>query len=481
MNEIKSTDVGVEKFSLRGVHGYKDLEIECRGAATIIAAENGTGKTTLLNAMNAFLSRRFHRLAALSFSSLECKFVGIPEPVVIHRSELGSSPVSNENIDLLSKIAEKTSISEDELLDFILSQYSPRRFEELFNHDIVRQLYINTAGPQAETRRLLDQLHSGFQPFLTDHAKEVSSLVRQIMKDISVVYLPTYRRIERPLLRTARRREATRSIYSPRSKAQQKEHSYQGIAFGLGDIEARLAELSEEIERTSNFGYRSLSARILNDMLKGKHSRLKLESGDLPDIGTLSLFLSRLGNPEFDPAGLNNLKGLFADIGTLYQDQRIYSEEYDFLRYFLSQLNTVILKTKSLEQRIEHFVQVCNSYLMMSSDEKKLEFDPSALKVVVRNSWVDDSADLDTLSSGEKQIVSLMAKLYLYEGKKLVLIDEPELSLSIDWQRKVVPDIIRSGSVSQLFAITHSPFIFENEFDEYAVPLIISKSKVQKN
>ena len=46
------------------------------------------------------------------------------------------------------------------------------------------------------------------------------------------------------------------------------------------------------------------------------------------------------------------------------------------------------------------------------------------------------------LSSGEKQIVSLFSHLYL-SGKEryFVLIDEPELSLSVPWQRRFLEDI----------------------------------------
>lgn len=137
-------------------------------------------------------------------------------------------------------------------------------------------------------------------------------------------------------------------------------------------------------------------------------------------------------------------------------------------------LNNVIEQTKALEQRIERFVAVCNGYLTMSSDEKKLVFDPQKLKVYVENSWAKCVVPLDELSSGEKQIVSLMAKLYLYDRRKFVLIDEPELSLSIDWQRKVLPDLLGSGSVAQLLAITHSPFIFENDLDQFTTGLKIS-------
>lgn len=71
---------------------------------------------------------------------------------------------------------------------------------------------------------------------------------------------------------------------------------------------------------------------------------------------------------------------------------------------------------------------------------------------------------LKNLSSGEKQIVGLFSKLYLDNTHGLfVFIDEPELSLSIDWQRRLLPDVIASDNCKGLFAVTHSPFIFDND------------------
>ena len=73
------------------------------------------------------------------------------------------------------------------------------------------------------------------------------------------------------------------------------------------------------------------------------------------------------------------------------------------------------------------------------------------------------------LSSGEKQIVSLFSKLYLESAKKcILLIDEPELSISMKWQKMLLPDIMRSGNCRLLLTVTHSPFIFDNEFDNDA-------------
>lgn len=51
------------------------------------------------------------------------------------------------------------------------------------------------------------------------------------------------------------------------------------------------------------------------------------------------------------------------------------------------------------------------------------------------------------------------------------MFDEPELSLSIEWQKMLLPDIIDSGKCKFLLAVTHSPFIFDNDLDLNAYDL----------
>ena len=48
------------------------------------------------------------------------------------------------------------------------------------------------------------------------------------------------------------------------------------------------------------------------------------------------------------------------------------------------------------------------------------------------------------------------------------MIDEPELSLSVPWQRQFLVDIKQGDFCSGLIAVTHSPFIYENDLDKYA-------------
>jgi energy-coupling factor transporter ATP-binding protein EcfA2 len=79
---------------------------------------------------------------------------------------------------------------------------------------------------------------------------------------------------------------------------------------------------------------------------------------------------------------------------------------------------------------------------------------------------------LSALSSGEKQIVSVFSHLYLDEHEdQIVIIDEPELSLSVPWQKRFLNDILESKRCSMLVAVTHSPFIYDEYLREATVDL----------
>ena len=110
------------------------------------------------------------------------------------------------------------------------------------------------------------------------------------------------------------------------------------------------------------------------------------------------------------------------------------------------------------------FVSRCNKYL----HGKHLVFDEKLLSYILIN---EDGKELqlDALSSGEKQIVSIFSYLCLSSNTSVfVMIDEPELSLSVDWQRTILEDIKECPSCKGLFAVTHSPFVICDTLREYA-------------
>lgn len=67
---------------------------------------------------------------------------------------------------------------------------------------------------------------------------------------------------------------------------------------------------------------------------------------------------------------------------------------------------------------------------------------------------------LEDLSSGERNLLSIFTTL-LIEGRKhqFIIIDEPEISLSLNWQRIFLPLIHRFSRDTQIIVASHSPSI----------------------
>lgn len=80
---------------------------------------------------------------------------------------------------------------------------------------------------------------------------------------------------------------------------------------------------------------------------------------------------------------------------------------------------------------------------------------------------IKDVISSDKLSSGEKQMLSFLCYNAFYNNTP-IFIDEPELSLHVDWQRRLFPTLLEQGNNNQFFVATHSPFIYtkypEKEF-----------------
>ncbi len=134
--------------------------------------------------------------------------------------------------------------------------------------------------------------------------------------------------------------------------------------------------------------------------------------------------------------------------------------------YFLKLLNFQELLRKK-EKPISDFCTLCSEYTV----DKLLVYNSANFTFAIvpkENRNPKERIELSDLSSGEKQIVSLFSHLYL-SGQKhyFVLIDEPELSLSVPWQRRFLTDIRRSGFCEGLIAATHSPFIYDNDLRQY--------------
>ncbi|MFK7904971.1 MAG: AAA family ATPase [Chitinophagales bacterium] len=78
---------------------------------------------------------------------------------------------------------------------------------------------------------------------------------------------------------------------------------------------------------------------------------------------------------------------------------------------------------------------------------------------------------LSELSSGERNLLSILT-LFLIIGKNrnFLMIDEPEISFNIKWQRRFLPLLSRLNSNAQIIVASHSPSI-AHENSKYLVEL----------
>jgi hypothetical protein len=136
-----------------------------------------------------------------------------------------------------------------------------------------------------------------------------------------------------------------------------------------------------------------------------------------------------------------------------------------YLAHFFVKLRSVAELIKRNDEALRSLASICNKYLNP---------DKSAVYNDVEFSWQifdqdEDVLDLKDLSSGEKQIISLFAHLLLESAENnIVIIDEPELSLSVPWQEQFLPNVLLTRKCSLLLAVTHSPFTYDNELNDFA-------------
>lgn len=470
----------IESFAIEGLHGYRSLSLNTRFSGSVLIAPNGSGKTTFLGALDAFLKGQFTRLASLNFESISCRLRGVPEELKVTKKEIDDFSSIPSDSDLVG-FSKSWDLAPTVLQDFLLNDYSSVDQDEVRESSVYQTIFAKSGYRHAQVKNICDHLTQSLRGRLPN-IDRIRDILKLALATYEVVYLPTYRRIEISLPEDPEARPGYRKRQSVRARlglTRQGLHSGE-IQFGLADISERLAGLHRQMVFESNRGYGQISANIVNDLITGAFEREIPSLDARPSREDLHLFFSRI-KEEMEGRHFGPYQTLIPNIDAIYSGA-IPAQSEKFLTYFLGKLNSVIEKTRDVESVVEEFIGNCNRYLSLpdellarigqAQDAKELTFDRRNLRVTVTSKALNRKVPLDSLSSGEKQMISLFARLYLYPPKrKIVLIDEPELSLSIDWQKKILPDILGAPSCEQLIAITHSPFVFENELEPFATTL----------
>lgn len=159
----------------------------------------------------------------------------------------------------------------------------------------------------------------------------------------------------------------------------------------------------------------------------------------------------------------NELKSSDASNQKLDESIREYSSAlrtYRSLLPFHSRLMSIISDVeKSTDYRLsemsmfKNFQDSINDFLV----NKKFDFNEiGGFNFKCANSTVN----IEDLSSGEKHLLGLLGRVALAPSNSAIFIaDEPELSLHLSWQRKLLPSIEHLSPNMQIIVATHAPAI----------------------
>jgi len=134
-------------------------------------------------------------------------------------------------------------------------------------------------------------------------------------------------------------------------------------------------------------------------------------------------------------------------------------EADDRLKAVVSDIDAVETDIGKLEQPRQQLETLVEEFI---STNKRISFSESQITVMVADG---KTIGLDLLSSGEKQLIRILVDA-LSNGAHPIIIDEPELSMHIDWQHELVRALRTVNPDGQAILATHSPEIMADLPDE---------------
>ena len=150
-----------------------------------------------------------------------------------------------------------------------------------------------------------------------------------------------------------------------------------------------------------------------------------------------------------------NIKSIFEN---LENDENFFENIGKPAQKVLFSIVDKLTNEVELYKEIQVFINEYNSFL---NYDKKLVINEKGVFIAPENH------SLQKLSSGERHLLTFFATILLLgEEQDFILLDEPEISLDIEWQEKLLSTISKLAPNSQIIVASHSPSIMGDYFDE---------------
>jgi len=196
----------------------------------------------------------------------------------------------------------------------------------------------------------------------------------------------------------------------------------------------------------------SVYARVIHDIAHSKDAKLDSLHAEFDALAT-ALKQHERRSAEYSKYGLTTPLNVEPFIQSMSQsDQAAMQVLYTVMRPYVDGINVRLAPLKSVYDAIHSLLQSVNTFYR----NKTVHFNVD--KGFTFKSG-EERLDPRFLSSGERQLLLLFCNTILARGQaSLLIIDEPELSLNVKWQRQLIQALLSSTADSnvQFIFATHS-------------------------
>lgn len=412
----------LSRLVVNGLWGKLNFDLSFNKDVTIIIGPNASGKTTLLNLLCYVLTADITQLAGIPFDNLTIylkAFKGISERTIkVKTTETGFT--------------------------FSISTHS-------YRIDLERQSVYDRQSTSEMERKYRRR----------NQQKWVQEMHESINELVPAVWLPVSRRL--PIS------EDEEEHYFSRPKKRQLMESVDEC---LRDLVKELTRYRFRLDAQLSGLHKSFEKRVLEIILFSKeHDKVKhLSLEPIPTRGEKDQLLR-----AFEAAGLldsqmrDRIQVHFSmaersikRMSKLKKSENVKLDDVLIIPLF-RRTKSMILAARQLEEERENLFAPLSRYKSIVDsflNEKTIHImDNGEIRINTMDEH-DGQLRPEYLSSGEKQILILLTQALLFEEQPVVYVaDEPELSLHVDWQEKLLKSLIDLGGEIQIIVATHSPDI----------------------
>ena len=404
------------------------ISLENSESLLLITGPNGFGKTMILNIIFSLFNRKFLFFQNLVFQRIEITLDKKVSIVIFKRKEKDKSHVQFQFLNNGKEIGafDYSDKLETDLIKNI-SRYLPigrlgentwidHRTEKVITIDTIINEYADQL-PEEVSKNIL---------------KINSEKVNEILNSIKV-HLIREQRLFRKVQNTEKN---------------YREEKDQTIM--IETIQTYAKELRQAISQASQQSF-----RISQQLDSSYPDRLLQEKNVL----TEDEYTERFNNLKIKQEKLSN--------NGLYESKR------QLLGFSQEDSKALLVYLNDLEQKLEVFDSLLEKLELFSGILNERRFTFKAIYIDREKGFyfktqTGKELELNQLSSGEQHEVVLLYEL-IFNAKPnvLVLIDEPEISLHITWQKEFLNDLLKIVKIQniQVLIATHSPSIINDRWD----------------